>query len=241
MERQKGSGRGSYIYGRSVHNTRIERLWFDWTQGLGLKWYEFFMLLEHSYGLQQENPAHLWLLHHLFLDAVNADAADWVRAWNSHTLQIKGEPNMSPVKMFMFGLLANGPRGLQRQEPELSAEELASYESRLQHQEPELSREELASYGIDYEAQRSTRLMDHLLENNPQDWEDCSPFSAPDSAPEQLSTVECEAPGCPMSSTQVAELDRRLRERVDVNSRDMRVRKLVWQEALKICQQLMSL
>ncbi|KAJ7094476.1 hypothetical protein B0H15DRAFT_737069, partial [Mycena belliarum] len=48
---QQGYRRGSYIYGRSVHNTRIERLWLDWTQGVGLKWYDFFMSLEHNYGL----------------------------------------------------------------------------------------------------------------------------------------------------------------------------------------------
>ncbi|KAJ6461306.1 hypothetical protein DFH09DRAFT_866618, partial [Mycena vulgaris] len=28
-----------------------KRLWLDWTQGVGLKWYDFLMSLEHNYGL----------------------------------------------------------------------------------------------------------------------------------------------------------------------------------------------
>ncbi|KAK6966877.1 nitrite transporter NirC [Favolaschia claudopus] len=41
MEEVRGSGRGSFIWGRSVHNTRIERLWYDVTHGFGKKWKEW--------------------------------------------------------------------------------------------------------------------------------------------------------------------------------------------------------
>ncbi|KAF5339525.1 hypothetical protein D9611_011449 [Ephemerocybe angulata] len=70
----RGPNRGSYIWGRSVHNIRIERLWKDYYIGLIDKWYHFFHDLEAFYGLDVDNPIHLWLLHHLFLPALNEEA-----------------------------------------------------------------------------------------------------------------------------------------------------------------------
>lgn len=107
METYRGAERGSYIWGRyvhapkhihyifshhfrSVHNTRIERLWYDVTSGFGQKWKNFFADLETNCGLTPNIPAHIWLLHHLFLDAINQDAAEWVQMWNNHVIQIKG-------------------------------------------------------------------------------------------------------------------------------------------------------
>lgn len=63
---------------RSVHNTRIERLWYDVTHGFGEKWKKFFYLLESHHGLNPLAPAHIWLLHHLFLAAINEDAQEWL-------------------------------------------------------------------------------------------------------------------------------------------------------------------
>lgn len=106
MEEYRGTGRGSYIWGRwvvcapqhaaylflprSVHNTRIERLWYDVTKGFGQKWKNFFIELETHYHLQAHNTAHIWLLHYLFKASIDQDAAEWVEAWNAHTMQLKG-------------------------------------------------------------------------------------------------------------------------------------------------------
>jgi transposase InsO family protein len=68
----------------SVHNIRIECLWHDVTQGFGRKWKQFFQLLELHHDLKPNLDAHVWLLHHVFLDAVNDDAFQWVEAWNHH-------------------------------------------------------------------------------------------------------------------------------------------------------------
>ncbi|KAF4569538.1 hypothetical protein EYR36_009332 [Pleurotus pulmonarius] len=46
MESLKGLEHGSYIWGRSVHNVRIERPWRDITLGFGQKWKQFFEHLE---------------------------------------------------------------------------------------------------------------------------------------------------------------------------------------------------
>ncbi|KAJ6556743.1 hypothetical protein DFH09DRAFT_923366 [Mycena vulgaris] len=209
MELQKGSGRGSYIYGKSVHNTRIERLWLDWTQGVGLKWYDFLMSLEHNYGLDHENPAHIWLVHYLILDAINADREDWVNSWNSHVIQIKRGTNRSPVDMFVFGLLEQGPRGLQADNDILAAE--------------------LPSFGVDFEAQADSHIMDHLRANNPEEADHDNPFLT-DCTPQNRPHVVCDAPDAPLSAAQIALLDERLC-----------ARKLIWQEALAICAEIVVL
>lgn len=74
--------------------------------------------------------------------------------------------------------------------------------------------------------------MHHPLQENPQDWENENPFHA---HPTQLSEVPCEPPNFPFTPEQVALLDETLRERVDLTSRSMLIRRLVWQEAFNIC------
>ena len=81
---------------RSVHNIRIERLWVDWTSGVGAKWKSFFQTLEIHHGLDPENPAHLWLLHHLFLPMINHEALEWANSWNSHVITLPDQCNATP-------------------------------------------------------------------------------------------------------------------------------------------------
>lgn len=75
---------------RSVHNIRIERLWYDVTQGIGSKWKSFFVQLEMEYELKVDNNNHIWLLHNLFLDGFNSELQEWGKAWNSHKLRVRG-------------------------------------------------------------------------------------------------------------------------------------------------------
>ncbi|KAF6758397.1 hypothetical protein DFP72DRAFT_807962 [Ephemerocybe angulata] len=106
----RGPNRGSYIWGRSVHNIRIERLWKDYYIGLIDKWYHFFHDLEAFYGLDVDNPIHLWLLHHLFLPALNEEAQRWAASWNHH--RVRTERNRTPREMFLFGMQEQGTRGV---------------------------------------------------------------------------------------------------------------------------------
>ncbi|KAJ7079033.1 hypothetical protein C8R43DRAFT_1092889 [Mycena crocata] len=215
METERGVERGSYIWGRSVNNTRIERLWYDVTHGFGHKWKLFFVELEVNHGLVPTIPAHIWLLHHLFLRCINDDAQEWAAAWNSHNLQIRGERTRSPRDIFLFSMVQDGPRGLERFfEP------------------PEEDVSDPATYGIDWEVGDDPTLMCHLLTQNPQDWEEHNPF-APGIA--DLSDVPCEPPNCPFSPEQIEYLDVQLGARVDTTSRSMNVRRLVWKEAFEIC------
>ncbi|KAG2045915.1 hypothetical protein BDR06DRAFT_1015191 [Suillus hirtellus] len=67
-----GFGAGILFWDRSVHNVRIERLWCDLTSGFGLE--GLFQCLEAHKGLDPDLESHMWLLHHLFLDAIDEDA-----------------------------------------------------------------------------------------------------------------------------------------------------------------------
>ncbi|KAH9943678.1 hypothetical protein B0H21DRAFT_695396 [Amylocystis lapponica] len=217
MEENRGTQHGSYIWGRSVHNTRIERLWYDVTHAFGQKWKNFFLDLEANHGLDPRLPAHIWLLHHLFLTAVNQDTQEWAHAWNSHHLQIRGERERSPRDIFLFSMLQDGPRGLQ------------SVLSAAPVDEPV---DDPSTYGIDWDVADDTVLMNHLLEHNPQDWEEGNPFMI---GPATLSDVPCEPPNCPLTSEEIVYLDSQLCMFVDVQSRNMVTRCAVWQSALSIC------
>ncbi|KAJ7511091.1 hypothetical protein B0H11DRAFT_1700397 [Mycena galericulata] len=218
MEESNGRGRGSFIWGRSVHNTRIERLWYDVTHGFGRKWKVFFLDLETNHGLNPTRPGHIWLLHHLFLSSVNRDAQDWVEAWNSHQLTIKRQRERSPRDLFLFGMLREGPRGISAF---LSPEEDGI--------------DDINEYGIDWEVNEEPELMAHLLENNPDELPlpNDDPFAS-SSTPANLSEVLCEPPNCPFTPAQLQLLDSRLSVEIDLFSRNMNVRRLVWQKALEI-------
>ncbi|KAJ7036461.1 hypothetical protein C8F04DRAFT_953919 [Mycena alexandri] len=213
MEEVRGTGRGSYIWGRSVHNIRIERLWVDFAQGVGNKWIDFFYELELYYGLSHDNAAHIWLLHHLFLDAINQDVKDWAEAWNSHKLTRGNGRRRSPRDMFTFGLLEQGPRGLDT----------------LLYQEEEAAFAHIEEFGIDWAAQADPDLLEHHSQNNDVPIAPGNPFSL-FTTPATMNEVIVDPPEGPLSAALVAQLDATLAEHVDINSRDMGVRKLVWQE-----------
>lgn len=203
---------------RSVHNTRIEHLWYDITSGFGQKWKNLFLELETHHGLYPRMTEHIWLLHHLFLAAIDQDAQEWIRVWNYHTMQIAGQRGRSPIDMFTFSLLQDGPRGIT---------------GLLEPANEEVENPD--EYGIDWDAAADERLMAHLQVHNPQDTPDANPFS---NAPATAAHVECQPPNCPFTDDQVRWLDATLQTQVDVSSRVMQTRRLVWVEALALCHQL---
>ncbi|KAJ7197850.1 hypothetical protein C8J57DRAFT_1206251 [Mycena rebaudengoi] len=215
MEDARGVLCGSYIWGRSVHNTRIERLWYDITHGFGQKWKNFFVDLAVSHGLNPSLPSHIWLLHHLFLPQINEDAQEWAQAWNSHNLQIRGERQRSPRDIFLFSMLQDGPRGVEHA-ADVVDEPL----------------DDLTMHGIDWDVANNPTLMQHLFAENPQEWEDRNPFAQ---GPDQFSHVPCDAPDAPFLPEQITYLDQQLALAVDRNSHSMHVRRAVWKEAFRLC------
>ncbi|KAJ6614370.1 hypothetical protein B0H10DRAFT_2265466 [Mycena sp. CBHHK59/15] len=83
---------------RSMHNTRIERLWVEVGTQFARSWRGFFLRLERLHRFDPDNPHHLWLLHHLFLADINRDCEDFQQHWNHHPISGKGK-NQTPSDM----------------------------------------------------------------------------------------------------------------------------------------------
>ncbi|KAF8182221.1 hypothetical protein K438DRAFT_1908098 [Mycena galopus ATCC 62051] len=114
MKNHCGTHRGSYIWGRSIHNVRIERLWIDVTA---------------QYGLDINNVAHIWLLHLLFLGTINTQLTFFAESWNQHRIQIRNGANWCPTDMFVFDMYVNGVHGdqLPQEEEDLGEDKLEVY------------------------------------------------------------------------------------------------------------------
>jgi len=124
---------------------RIERLWGDVTIQVGSFWHEQFTALEIRYGLDVNNSNHLWLLHLLFLGAINNHLTAFADGWNHHVIQIRDGPNRSPLDMFGFDMLVHGLRG----------------------DEVPMSYEELEVFGVDWEGLRDENILESHRRNNP--------------------------------------------------------------------------
>lgn len=80
----RGLNRASFMWGSSVFNTRIERLWVEVGKRFARAWRAFFLRLERLHLLGRNKKGHLWLLHYLFLDLINTDCDNFADEWNSH-------------------------------------------------------------------------------------------------------------------------------------------------------------
>lgn len=82
----RGLNRVSFMWGPSVFNTRIERLWVEVGRRFARAWRAFFIRLEGCHLLERNNPQHRWLLHYLFLDLINEDCEKFRDEWNAHPI-----------------------------------------------------------------------------------------------------------------------------------------------------------
>ena len=72
MEEIRGRDRGSFISGRSCHNTRIERLWRDVMYAVIQTYYSIFYYLESMSELDVDDEVDLFCLHLVYLPLINS-------------------------------------------------------------------------------------------------------------------------------------------------------------------------
>ena len=101
----RGTGRGSCITGRSVHNQRIERFWRDLYPACIAVYYMLFWSLEDSESLDSGNAIDLFCLHYVFLPRINRFLTSFCESYSHHP--IRTAHNRSPYQLWISGMLLN--------------------------------------------------------------------------------------------------------------------------------------
>ena len=109
-------------------------------------------------------------------------------AWNHHTITIHGEHQCCPWDMFFFSMIQNDPRGI--------------------HPADDKDLKNVNSYGINWDDYDNDQILDHHQLANIDDNPDQNPFVS--HCPEQMTQVDVDEPGCPLTKEQILYLNSQL-------------------------------